>query len=345
MSAGFKTTTIFGREKTGFYGEATADSFYLLPIESGSPVKEKETAKASVLTGNAGYAKTYTSKINASASFTFLLSYTGLEVLFLCALGHQQIHSVEDLRNGFYKHVIEPDTDIATDFFRTNDGFTTSDNLSTNTVKSRRLTIIQDKVVSRHKMISALVNKLTISGSAGELVKGSVDLLGYDVVRENSPLPSYQEVNDFINFADSAIEINGQPFKISSFEFTLDNKLTQVQKNDLHLEEPLRSAPREVSLKFTLPVYETDEFHSLYENGDEVRIELIFSKGDGNEIRIVLPRAQITSASSNVSGEGLIPNEVEAIALESKTPEVPSQRNVEVYVTLTNQISTEVWNL
>lgn len=343
--AGYKTKTFYGREKTGTWGQDAAESFFLLPIEDGSPAKNKEFVKEGSLTGYAGYSKAIHTKTSASASFSFLLSYTGLEVLFLCALGHEQIHSVQNLGGGFYKHVIEPDMDVATDYWRTGEGWTSADGLITNSVKSRRLTVIQDKLVSKHKLVSGLINKLTISGSAGDLVKVSVDMLGYDVQRVPSDVPTYTENLDFVNFADTLLKVNGSAYGVSSFEFSLNNNLSQVQKNSLYLEEPVRNGKREVSMKFTLPKYEVDDFFALHENASEARVELRFVKGDGHEIGIVLPRAVVSSSSANVGGAGIISNEVEVIALESTIPEVPSGRNVEVYMELINTIPTEVWNL
>lgn len=343
--AGYKTKTLYGREKTGTFGQDTATSFFLLPIEDGSPTKEKEFVKVGALTGYAGYTKAINTKISATAGFSFAFSYTGLEVLLLCAFGHEQINSVQSLGNGFYRHVIEPDLDLATDFFRTNEGWTTSDGLLTNTVKSRRITVIQDKLISQHKLISGFINSLSISGNAGDIVKGSVDLLGYDVKRVSFDTSAYSESTDVVNFADLNFTVGGITIGVSSFELRLSNNLSQTQKNSLHLDEPVRSGRREVTLKFTLPKYETDDFLQLYENGADVRVEMRFVKGDGHEIAIILPRAVITSTNANISGEGIIPNEVEMIALESTTPETPSGRNVEVYVELVNTISTEVWEL
>jgi len=345
-AAGYKTITLVGREKTGTYGQATATSFYALPLESGSPVREKELVKDGTLVGTGGYSQAVTTKLSATASLSFFFTYTGLEVLLLCALGHQQIHSVRALGNGFYEHILEPGDELATEFWATNEGWTTADGLTTNAVKSRRLTVIQDKVVSRHKLISAYVNKLTVSGSAGELVKGSVELLGYDVVRESAPLPVHNESpEDYVNFPDVVFAVNGKQYAISGFELSLDNKLAQTQANRLNPEEPTRAGFREARLKVSLPAYAYDDFYALYESGDEVRAELLFVKGDGHEVSFVFPRALVTSATAQVGGEGVVPQDVEFVALESLSPEVPSGRNVEMYVRLVNQLPEEVWNL
>jgi len=343
--AGYKTKTLYGREKTGTWGQDTATSFFVLPIEDGSPIKEKEFVKEGSLVSYAGYSRAINTKISANANFSFTLSYTGLEVLFLCAFGYEQINSVQNLGNGFYRHVIEPDLDISTDYFRTNEGWTTADGLTTNTVKSRRITVIQDKLISQHSLISGLINRLNLSGNAGDMVKGSVDLLGYDVRRLTFDTSAYSGVPDVVIFADLMFKVNGTAYNVSSFEFQLSNNLSQTQKNSLYLDEPVRNGKREVTFKFTLPKYEKDDFFSLYENGSEIRVELRFVKRDGHEIAIILPRAVISVSTANVGGTGVIPNEIEVIALESTTSEVPSGRNVEVYMELINTISTEVWNL
>ncbi len=337
---GFKAKAAYKREKNTDWGTATTVST-LLPFTSENIQKNKEFVKDNYLSGFAGYERADETKVFVNGSLSLEASYTGLEEIFLCALGHEQWHSVQDLGNGFYVHTIEPDGNLETRSWRTNEGITTTTGINTADKKVRRFSLVIDKQVSQHQFISCFIDQMTIQGSAGDTVRIDLDLLAYDRKLQNidSSTWTYSD-GEFkrVLFSDMTFSVNGSQVNISEFSLQINNNLAQTQANSKHLEEPVRAGKREVSLSFKIPRYTADDIIALYENDSEIPVNLKFSHPQGYEIEIILPKCKFNKASDNVSGTDLIALDFELTALATDTQK-------EIYIKLTNKISTELWRL
>lgn len=341
MSAkGYLAKAAYKREEGTNWGTPVSVST-LLPLTSEGLGKNKEFIKDNYLHGFASYEVMDITKISASGSLSLEAVYTGLEEVFLCTFGHEQWGSVVDLGNGFYVHTIEPDDDLETRSWRTNEGITTTTGIKTSDKKVRRFTLVIDKQISQHEFISCFINQMTIQGSTGDVVKVDLDLLSYDrkLKSIDSSTWTYRD-GEFkrVLFSDLDFRINGTPVNISEFSLSVNNNLAQTQSNDVYLDEPARSGKREVGLSFKIPRYYSDDIIALYENDSEVSANLKFTHTEGYEIEIILPKCKFNKSGDNVSGTDLISLNFELIPLATNTQK-------EIQIKLTNKINTELWRI
>lgn len=349
---GYKSKLAYKRESSTSSWGTPADVSVMLPFTSEGLQKQKEKIKDDYLSGIAGYELAETVKISANGSLSMDMVYTGIEELFLCTLGHQQWHSVVDLGNGFYQHIIEPDYDLSTHPYLAGDGLLPGD-ISANEKKVRRFTAIIDKQVSQHRFVSCFVNSLSIQGQAGDAVKLDAELLCYD--RELATIDSSTwTIRDGsfrrVLFSDMTFKVDNVPVNISEFQLQINNNLTQTQVNDLYLDEPVRNGKREVSFSFKIPRYEIDEFLSKVDTDTASSISLEFANQEGYEFGIYIPKGVWMKDNVNASGVEVIPQTYEILPLAggnipSYFPTVPSSRKPEIYVKLVNKISTELWRI
>ncbi len=344
---GYKSKLAYRRESSTSTWGTPATVSLMLPFTSEGLQKQKEKIKDSYLSGTAGHELAETVKVSANGSLSIDMVYTGLEELFLCALGHQQWHSVVDLGNGFYEHIIEPDYDLSSHPFLVGDGLLPGD-ITAGEKKVRRFTTVVDKQVSQHQFVSCFVNSLSISGQSGENIKIDAELLCYDRNLANIDSSTWQLPDGKFRrvlFSDLTFKIDGVVVNISEFNLQINNNLTQTQINDIYLEEPVRNGKREVSFSFKIPRYEVDDFLQKVDTDTVSNISLEFVSPEGYEIGIYLPKAVWNKDDVNVGGAELIPQSFELIPLAGGSVSVPSGRKPEIYFRLVNKINTELWRL
>ena len=344
---GYKSKLAYKRESSTSTWGTPASVSLMLPFTSEGLQKQKEKIKDEYLSGIAGYELAETTRISANGSISLDMVYTGLEELFLCTLGHEQWHSVVDLGNGFYEHIIEPDYDLSTHPYLAGDGLLPGD-ITAGEKKVRRFTAVVDKQVSQHQFVSCFVNSLTISGQAGENIKLDAELLCYD--RNLTTIDSSTWIlpdGKFrrVLFSDMTFKVDGIVVNISEFNLQINNNLTQTQVNSLYLDEPIRNGKREVSFSFKIPRYEVDDFLSKVDTDTASNISLEFISSEGYEIGIYLPKIVWARDNVNVSGQELVSQGFELISLAGGSVSIPSGRKPEIYFRLVNKISTELWRL
>ena len=288
-----------------------------------------------------------------TGNLSLYATYTGLDELFLCTLGHEQWHSVVDLGNGFYQHIIEPDYDLYSHSYLAGDGLIAGDILA-GEKKVRRFTLVIDKQVSQHQFPGCHVNNFTMSGNAGGAIQIDVGLICYEMNLQNIDSSTWNWVDGKCKkllFPDLVMKIDGNEINISEFSLNINNNLTQSDdSNNIHPLEPMRPGKRNVSFSFKLPKYDTDEFLNKVDTDSDVSVSLEFTSSDGYEIGIYMPKARFNFDDVQAKSESLIQQDIELIPLGDGTipagfPSVPSGRKPEIYFKLVNKISTELWRI
>ena len=205
-------------------------------------------------------------------------------------------------------------------------------------------TICFNKQVSNWEIVSAKFNNLTISGAVGEKIMFSTDIIGYDLLRTDdagitnaiaavtglSPAELTNVHFDDLIFRianlDNAIA-SGDQYKINSFEFGIENVLTDPQHSTVasgHTDnalalEPKRNGQRVVKLSITLPRYESDQFFSWLNAGTALQADLKFATGS-YEFNILLPVLYVAGdAAANIGGAELVEPTINFIPIRNNS--------------------------
>lgn len=113
-----------------------------------------------------------------------------------------------------------------------------------------------DKVSDVMKVEDCKVTRLVLRGSAGQLISGTVDIVGRNYSNATLTFPSLDlgtTADDYpLAFSDLALEIGATAYEFNSFELTIDNAIEVKQRNALYAA-CLRESQRSVNLNVDLP--------------------------------------------------------------------------------------------
>jgi len=179
--------------------------------------------------------------------------------------------------------------------------------------------------------VGCYVDSFSLSGNAGEALKGSVEIKAYDLVisstqntvTELDALPT--DVPTLPLFSDLTCRINQQGGTLSSsdnvgisgFTVSVSNALSDYEQSTpdnstSHTDskktiQPIRNGFREVTFEITLPRYESDYFFDRLSSDNNLQCELHFDDpNSSNYFKIFLPNIKVENSSSPVGGAGAI---------------------------------------
>lgn len=154
------------------------------------------------------------------------------------------------------------------------------------------------------------LNALAFSGTAGDLLKLSVDFQGLSVDSSNAAqTPSYS-TDGILKFLHGTFTaFGGATTEITSFTCTITNNLEPVQTGSLTYEQ-LVELNLDVTLDFTIKVTQEDEYRKVYygsssgtaalEALEATQVEFTFNNGLAaaaeREIKITIPELTYTAA-------------------------------------------------
>lgn len=209
------------------------------------------------------------------------------------------------------------------------------------TLANESFTIVFNKQTSAWEVVSAKVNTMTISGSAGGKCMFSTELIAYNLLRTGdagitnaiaavtalSPtnIPQNIMFDDMVfRVADQDNAIaSGDQYKISNFELSGNNSLSESEfstvdsthTNNLLTLEPLRNGFRELTLSIEIPRYTSDQFFTWLNNNTALQADLKFSSGS-YEFNILLPNIHVAGdPTANIGGAELIKPTINFVAL------------------------------
>lgn len=116
--------------------------------------------------------------------------------------------------------------------------------------------LIVDKVSDVCKFEGCKVNRLALTASSGGIVKGTADILGLSYSNSALTFPSLtlgETANDYpLVLSDAVLTIGGTAYDMSSFNLTIDNAITSIQRNSLY-PGCVRESQRSVTLQANIP--------------------------------------------------------------------------------------------
>lgn len=230
-----------------------------------------------------------------------------------------------------------------------------------------------DKV---NELIGAMVNSMTISGTAGEAIKGSFELLAYQLKRAsttNTPTTLTALPKDLANlllFNHLTFRLGDQTdalsasdnLGISAFTITVNNNLTSAEQTTpdnatTHTDptkpiQPIRNGFREVTLQITVPRYNSDTYISAKVGDTLQQASFLFTdtSAPANVFNIFFPNLQVTETEDAISGAGVIAQTIKFKALQynSDCPMVFSAGTdtydeSEIWFELSNERIAKLW--
>ena len=171
-----------------------------------------------------------------------------------------------------------------------------------------------------------MISSLSLECAAGDYVKGSFDVDGYDEVAgtvdtdiTTYSLPSYR-------CTSATFTVGGSSFDVSNVTLSLDNALETAPRtyaSGLKSGEP-KHGTRQLTVNFEIPYAANIEtFKSTYLTTEtNAALVLMFESSTGYRITTSLPNVAITEVSNNVSGTGVINASIagEALSVGSAEP-------------------------
>ncbi len=180
------------------------------------------------------------------------------------------------------------------------------------------------------EITGAMVNSMTLSGSAEESLKGSFDIIAYDMAIDNSTntvsllagMPN--DVPTLVLFKDFTFRIgdqagalgDGDRVNLSAFSLSLNNNLSPPEQSTIetgHTDQkqtlqPVRNGFREVTLEITIPRYDADTFIDFLTNDTNLQADLLGThpSAGGTEFDIIMPNLKVESISAPIAGAGLV---------------------------------------
>jgi len=186
--------------------------------------------------------------------------------------------------------------------------------------------------------ISCYFNGMTISGSKGNTIEASFDILPYDLaLASTNSLTDITGLDDTMparaNFNDITFRFNTvvgglldatDNLTINDFTLSLNNNLTPPEQGTIdagHLDanltiQPKRNGFRDCSFNFTLPRYESDTLFNTVMNAEtDMQGQLIFTGPGTDTITVYMPFMRMTKADPPIGGPEIITQSVECTLL------------------------------
>ncbi|HUX54261.1 MAG TPA: phage tail tube protein [Williamwhitmania sp.] len=181
-----------------------------------------------------------------------------------------------------------------------------------------------EKAVSRWRINSAKIQKMTISGNKGEALKIATDIIGMTPSRSATAFPSislssYSQVlfsnsvsASFIRIGnqDDALD-SGDNIDAESFSLELTNNFKADDYSSLsrYALDPLRNGKRDVVFNVKLPRYSADTIPDWKDAGTPLQATLYFTDGT-KTLLIEIPEFEISEGfNMNIGGSEILVQE------------------------------------
>ena len=317
-AAGYKSILAVVKEASDAYGTAVVVT-EMLPFLSEDIKETADRVNDESLIGQAGFNRTFKNQSEYSGPVEFNLDYGSWDLLIAAALGAAGSPSlVTDLYSNTY--TLTSNVDISATLAENKD--------------------VVDATGLLHEWPGVKVDKLTLKGTAGGPITGTLDLIAQnhyttgDGNITNSkanisaatllsiPVTMFEDM--VFSVADNVNALaGGDAICIGNFEFTIDNGLRRLLTN-CALDEPDREKRRGISLKIGIPSYTSDQFKSWRDANTELQALIQCSRSVSgvtddyyNELR--LGKIQVSDFQTPTAGEGIIAPTVDFNCLRATT--------------------------
>jgi hypothetical protein len=152
------------------------------------------------------------------------------------------------------------------------------------------------------------VASMSISGSAGEEVTASFELIAQDAnSRGAATTSSFGSGRQIFHYESGDLNYNSATYKMKSFELSLDNKLERRNVlGDKKTLEPITNDIREITLSVTLEM-EDNALYDAYLAGTQSDVEFAFTNSpDGDICNILIRNCYITDYDDAINTFGAL---------------------------------------
>jgi hypothetical protein len=274
-------------EATAGTGESTVNIFF--PTEQFTAVQSHEPVEVNANLASMtklGYLK---GKLTPKGSLTAPLSAKTATV-FYWALGNV---SSADNGDGTHTHTITPALTLPT------------------------FTVHADEVIGKVAQAGAKISKLTVSATAGEVAKISVEWLAMSHTDDATFTETPDFETEFMNFTEAIITLNGtQMLTVDNIELTFDNKVEALFTlgTGRYPHEVMRNDRPDYTGKIALIDWDSTLYQKMI-NADDVSITFTLTDPNGNYVKITLPKVQFTGGFEPTIGTGRITAEPEFVVV------------------------------
>ena len=191
---------------------------------------------------------------------------------------------------------------------------------------------------SKEIFLGCKVSSMSISGSAGEEITASFDIIAQDSQARAAALTSsFGSGKQMFHYECGNLSYSGNNFPMKSFEFTLDNKLERRNVlGDKKTLEPVVSDVKDVTLSVTLEM----EDNLLFDNyiaGTQSDVVFTMTNSDGDACEITIRNAYVTDYDDSVNTFGPLERTMTFVGESDAVDEA-------ILIKITNQQSSAVAN-
>ena len=253
--------------------------------------------------------------LNCGGSIDLPLLYEGTGMLIKAAVGNATTSGA-----GPYEHLYIPTAD--------------------GTVPSLSIALQRGTGISNSKEIflGGKVASMNISGSAGEEITASFEIIAQDSQTRAAALSSsFGSGKQMFHFECGNLSYSGNNFAMKSFEFTLDNKLERRNVlGDKKTLEPVVSDVKDVTLSVTLEM----EDNLLFDNfiaGTQSDAVFTLTNSDGDACEITIRNAYVVDYDDPINTFGPIESSMTFVGESDAVDEA-------IQIKITNQQSSAIAN-
>ena len=253
--------------------------------------------------------------LNCGGSIDLPLLYEGTGMLIKAAVGNATTSGA-----GPYEHLYIPTAD--------------------GTVPSLSIALQRGTGISNSKEIflGCKVASMNISGSAGEEITASFEIIAQDSQTRAAALSSsFGSGKQMFHFECGNLSYSGNNFAMKSFEFTLDNKLERRNVlGDKKTLEPVVSDVKDVTLSVTLEM----EDNLLFDNfiaGTQSDAVFTLTNSDGDACEITIRNAYVVDYDDPINTFGPIERSMTFVGESDAVDEA-------IQIKSTNQQSSAIAN-
>ena len=253
--------------------------------------------------------------LNCGGSIDLPLLYEGTGMLIKAAVGNATTSGA-----GPYEHLYIPTAD--------------------GTVPSLSIALQRGTGISNSKEIflGCKVASMNISGSAGEEITASFEIIAQDSQTRAAALSSsFGSGKQMFHFECGNLSYSGNNFAMKSFEFTLDNKLERRNVlGDKKTLEPVVSDVKDVTLSVTLEM----EDNLLFDNfiaGTQSDAVFTLTNSDGDACEITIRNAYVVDYDDPINTFGPIERSMTFVGESDAVDEA-------IQIKITNQQSSAIAN-
>lgn len=250
--------------------------------------------------------------LNVGGTIDLPLLYEGSGMLIKAAVGNATTSG-----SGPYEHLYIPSTD--------------------GSVPSLSIGL-QRGTGSKEIFLGCKVSSMTISGSAGEEITASFDIIAQDAqARAAAYTSSFGSGRQMFHFECGTLSYNSATYAMKSFEFTLDNKLERRNVlGDKKTLEPVVSDVKDVTLSVTLEMEDNNLFDA-YIAGTQSDVVFTLTNSDGDACEITIRNCYIIDYDDSINTFGPIERTMVFVGESDAVDEA-------IQIKITNQQSSAVAN-